>query len=456
MAFRGAALWLWLGLAAGCGSTPVPTPPPEAGQDVVLSVDAALLARSWPMSFADEASLAPFAAQSGWVELVMKRDLKAAVEQLGPLGGLPEARAHAEAALMYRMAALVAAQSYLQTFGESPQDSDPDGKAHLLMVSAVLVGDLEKARAYKAQVPATKGPCASWSAPWQAWLGGEAVWPPDLSALPLTFPPQQAGVWPELPEGPSYSLHEKGDTNSEIAVGDPGALLALALWHEGVAKQAAAGHEAELALMLARYRLPVEPPVAFTEGLSTEFLFGSDFGTPEDGAFMGAVTGAEGAAAVDSYKDRSLIAAVAAASRVDGLVNPERALDVVGDVRDRLKVDLEIKAGSQQPSHRVFIRILTVGLIRQLALVAAVEGQEKVGGILRINAMERSEDEARCVVGLLSLAAWDAGNRYPMRGSDIIHSHSRRYPSLEVARFALDSLAIRVGRERGNVGGVGM
>lgn len=443
-------------LLGGCGA-PAENPAPAGEQAVVPGpeIPAALIAGSWPMLVADEAAVQVYAAQQGWIDLVMKRDLRSAVELLGPVGGLAGARAHLETSLMFKQAALVAAQSYVQTYGLTPQETDPAGAAQVLMVSYLLLGQVDKAQAARASLP-TDGPSAAWSAPWLAWMDSGAVWPPDLSALPLSLPEDSPGVWPEIGSSASYVLPERGEVETEVSFGDPSAMLALALWHERVADQLAGDQAPLLDLYAARYQLPVEPQVAGDQDLPLELLFGSDFGTPADGAFMAAVTGAQGAAAVDTWRDRSLIAAIAFAARKDGALDSELALDLVGDLRDRLKGDLEAKAGAALPFHRTFARVLTVGLLRQLAVVAAAEGNEKTGGILRINAMERSEDEARCAVGLLSLAAWDAGNRYPMRGADIIHSHSRRYPSLEIARFALDALAIRVGRERGNVGGVGI
>jgi hypothetical protein len=61
--------------------------------------------------------------------------------------------------------------------------------------------------------------------------------------------------------------------------------------------------------------------------------------------------------------------------------------------------------------------------------------------------METSNnDYVSSPLGMLSLAAWDAGNRFPTRGQEIIHNLAKRYESLEAARYALDVLALRVSR----------
>jgi hypothetical protein len=91
--------------------------------------------------------------------------------------------------------------------------------------------------------------------------------------------------------------------------------------------------------------------------------------------------------------------------------------------------------------------IVSVGALRSLSLIAEVLGDREAGGILRINAWERSDAHTACPVAIMALAAWDAGNRYPIRATEILHRQTRRYTSLEVARFGLDALAIRVGRE---------
>lgn len=446
--------WILVALSlAGCTTDASPdAPAAEDAPAVDLPVE--LIRASWPMRVADEASTQPFAAQPGWVDLVMSRDLQGAVTELGPLGGLPAARAHAEASTLYRQAALTAANALVQTYGETPQESDPAEVAHLLAVSYILLGRIDDARAAAEGLP--EGPTTPWHAPWATWLAGDATWPPDLSGLPVALPEVAVGQWPVDAALPHYSLPVQDDSGGMVDVGDPGALVALALWHDAAAHQAAGDQAALVDVYSARYHLPVEGPVDARDELPMEFLFGADYAVGADGPFMAAVLGSEGPAAVDSWADRSLVAALAQGSRVNGNIDAQVALDLLAETRKTLRSELTTAAGTELAFHRTFTKVLTVGLLRQLSLVAQAEGQDRTSGILRINAMERSVEEARCPVGLLSLAAWDAGNRYPMRGAEIIHSQSRRYPSLEAARLSLDVLSIRVGRERGNSGGVGM
>ncbi len=89
-----------------------------------------------------------------------------------------------------------------------------------------------------------------------------------------------------------------------------------------------------------------------------------------------------------------------------------------------------------------------IGTLRSLALVAEIGGDRETSGKLRIDAFGRSAKATACPVGLLSLAAWDASNRYPLRALDILHGQASRYPSLEIARYGLDVLGLRVSHER--------
>ncbi len=63
----------------------------------------------WQMKMADNAVRAPFESSGGWIQLVMRRDLQRALAGMGGTGGLASARVHAEAADMYRQAALLSA-----------------------------------------------------------------------------------------------------------------------------------------------------------------------------------------------------------------------------------------------------------------------------------------------------------------------------------------------------------
>lgn len=439
---RGRAALLLAALVVGCtgSSTEVETQAPT------VQVDAAALEKSWPIGYAKVESFEAYQTP-GWLTLLQKRDYRTAASELAGTKGA--ARPHAEAAALFRQAALVSANAAIETYAKTPEATDPVGAAHLLAIAYALNGDLEKARAASARLDGVEDVTSTWHAPWKAWLAGDATWPPDLSALPLELPPVEPGKWPLVTDVPHYAMPVQVEGDYKQAMGDPGSLVALALWHEQLAKKIA-GDDKAVDLSIARYRFPVEPEADPSGTLSMDFLYGSDFLVPADAQFMADVVGGKGAAAVAAHESTSLMASLAAASRVDGKINAEKAVDQASAVRKAIiETSSSITKNEVQRHHRLFADIAYIGILRNLALVAEEEGDNREeGGKLRILAMEGSLDHTGCAVGLMSLAAWDTGNRYPSRAQEIIHRNTVYYPSLEAARYGLDVLALRVSRER--------
>lgn len=442
-------------IGAGCVSSETPTPH-EIEQSELPS---ALLEQTWPVTHAAEESLSAFSQEPGWVSLVMRREHKDAVTALGARGGIAAARAHTEAAFLYRQAALLTAYGLIEVYGKTPEPTDPIGVAHLLTVSYAITGQLSEARAASSRLDGVADdPTLPWHAPWKAWLaqGDKPAWPPDLlsAALPkLSLPPPAPGVWPEATasgELPHYSLPEREGSTASREMADPSVLVALALWHDAAANAASPEGAALARAARAGYTLPVEPvPAAPAGPLPEEILFGSDLLASEDAAFLADLLGSGGPGAVETHKDKSPIAWLASKSRKDGRINAELAVDEVVALRSALERAATAKTnGEEKAHHRIFAGIGYVGALRSLALVAEREGDREASGILRINALEASDKERACPVGMLALAAWDASNRYPMRAQDILHNQAKRYPSIEIARYGLDVLALRVGSER--------
>lgn len=440
-------------VAPGCGGGTEGPEAPAASGAAQAAIPDSLVAETWIIQATKPEVLNNFLGNPGWNRLIGKRDYRGAVLQLGEVGGLTTARAHAEAADMYRQAALMAANSLIEVYGKTPNDTDPVAAAHLLTVSYAVVGRLDDAKAAAAKLSEGAGEAAAWHAPWKAWLDSGAAWPPDLSALPMDLPAVAAAEWPEPPTTPHYSLAERVDGDPAAApridVSDPGALVALALWHDAVARAAAGDQADAVALFGARYRLPAEgalaaPPVD-KSALPIELLFGSDLLTAGDAAFLAA---AFAKSDTTPYEASSLIASLSKSARVDGKIDPEKANDLAAQLRNRLLDDQKAVEGTTTGTHRTFADIAQVAVLRNLAFLAELEGNREVSGILRINAMEKSaETWTACPTATLSLAAWDASNRYPLRPTEKLHNLIARYPSLETARFSLEVLALRVSRE---------
>jgi hypothetical protein len=444
MGTAGLLLTLW-GVWTGCAGTSardVRVESPAEGLPVER------LDSTWVVQLAEESAVSKWANDEGWVSLVMKRDYGRAVQQLGRAGGLPAARAHAEAAAMYRESALMMAFSLIEVYGKSPQPSDPVGTRHLLAVSYAIVGDRERAKAASDSLPADDV-TAPWHAPWKGWLADPASkWPPDLSHLPVTLPPPAVGEWPQPTDFLPYEMQELDGSTSKRTMADPGLLLAMAEWHRAASHVAAPDAVATVDSLRAGYYLPAEPQPAPAGDLPFELLFGSDQLVAGDAAFLADLHGAMGAAAVDAHAATSLLAEIARRSRVDGKVEVQTALDITARLRQDL-VDRSAArtGGNTLGHHRIFSDIAFAGTLRGLALVAEVERDREVSGLFRINALEHSEKHTACPVGMLALGAWDASNRYPLRAQEILHGQIKRYPSLEIARYGLDVLGLRVNSE---------
>lgn len=420
------------------GESGAPTESPASAEKASMEAD---LTKTWAVGFADVSTWEAYQTP-GWITYVTKRDLRRSAEQLGA----KSARSHAEAAVLFRQAALLSANAAIQTYAETPQETDPVGVAHLLTIAYALQGDLDEARKQSAKLDGVDDVTAAWHAPWKAWLAGDASWPPDLSGLPIELPPQEAGSWPTVEDAPHYAMPVQGAGDHAQDMGDPGALVALALWHDGLAKKLA-GDPVVVDLYTARYRLPIEGPVEGKGALPMSFLYASDFLVPEDAAFMADVTWGKGAAAVAAHTGSSVTAQLAEQARVDGKIDAEKAVDVAVALRDGIR-DASKGEGEIQRHHRWFADMAYVGLVRNLALLAEVEGDRDTSGKLRILARDQGVEHASDPQSLMALAAWDASNRYPSRAQEIIHQHAKTYPSLEAARFGLDVLALRVSRER--------
>jgi hypothetical protein len=438
-----AALCVWgsVTVLTACGSEP------EEERTHDFPVDR--LAETWPVHFATEESLQSV-VHPGYVKLVNQRHLRQAVEGMDPSDQVGVARAHLEAALMYEQAAMVAAHSFIEVYERTPQPTDPLGANHLLAVSHAVLGDREAAAAASAKVP-TDDVTAAWHGPWKVWLGGSDPWPPDLSALPMELPPPTPGTWPVLPSPPHYEMPEQG-TESKRSMGDPSALVAAALWHRAAAEKGGGEAFAKVATLRAGYGMPASPRPAAAGELSYEAIFGSTLLSPGDGAFLADLHGPKGTAAVAEHAPTSFVAWLAQQSAgSDGEIDAEKAVDLVSDLRFALVHEASARtADTTTGAQRMFADAAVAGAYWSLALVAEAQGDRETSGLLRLNARDKADtgNHLQDPVSLLSLAAWDASNRNVHRAPELLHDQARRYPALEVARYGLDVLALRVQKER--------
>ena len=438
-------------MLVGCSQAPVEQVPQESE----ALVDAQLLSASWPLQYVDKSARAPFESDGLWQELVLNRNLRTAVALAHVDRPGAAARAHADAAGLFNVAALLSAHAIIETYGVSRQATDPTDVDHLLMVSYAIVGDLEKAKEYAQGSHSSI--VSGWSKPWKAWLRSGDAWPPDFAKMPIELPGHAVGVWPDMSASyPSYQLPEQVEGETTIDFVDPSVLAAVAQWHKSVAISSES-NPGEVALLVAKYQLPVEArivPSSIVGTLSLQMLFGSDFLHPKDGLFVADVL-KNGSSAVSTHAQASLLAALVSSCMVDGKVSHELVLDAARTFRKTMRDELEKAEGTAQDWHMIFSDIASVALLRTAALVAEADGDRETSGILQINAMERSKRHTGDPVALLSLGAWQVSNRATHKAMDVLYFMIKRYPSLAASRYSLNALSLRVSRQSAGQG-VGM
>jgi hypothetical protein len=448
-----------LGLPACGDDTPEPESP-DAAAPAAAALPAALAAQTWPVQMADDAARAPFEGHPGWGAM-FSRDLNGALGAFAGEGqtGRGLARTHAELSALYRQGALLAANATRHVYGSDRQkDVDPLQVDYVLGVSQALLGACPEASAALGAATGDGVPAAG-----LAFWKGQAAEAPcgDLSldapagAFPAPAEAPKAGAHPTPASTPHLQFAEQGEDGRTVDVTDPAALFALAAWHEAAARAAAPeGEAAFVDALLAPWRLPGETAPAVELGAAApEWLFAGFALSPADLPFLVAAP-SDGVGAVAAHAATSPLAA-ALQPAVDGeRIDPDKVLDTAAAVGQQLEAGMAEKGGGVQAFHRPFAEIARVAVLRAGMLVADGAGQYRDAGILRINALERSNGPAGDPVFLLSVAAWDAGNRNPLRAQELIHALARSHPALEAARTPLDALHIRLSRNAASGGPV--
>lgn len=440
-----------LALCACSGDGVVSEPEAPAAEAVV---GAELLASTWPVRMSDDAARARFEQHPGWAAL-FKADNRGALEAFSD-GTDPRglARTHAQMSALYRQAAWMGAQAARNVYGADRQATDPIAIDHLVGVSEALAGDcaaaaaaLSKAREH---APAAIQPLG---AAWTTWAGADGCPSKpgldDLGQFPGRGEAVAVGADPGVSEVPHLSLPEQGEGGREVHLGELSALYTLALGHEAAARSVVPEGEGALVdAIIGPWLLGADgpaPSVAIPPDVDDAWLFLSFALAPGDRAFL-AEASTKGLAAVDAHLSSSVLASALAPAIVDGQVRPDAVIDRAADLRIQIRAAMEAKSGTPMPFQPPFARLAEVAVLRAGMLVADANDQFRDAGILRVNALERAEGPSRDAVFLVNTAAWDAGNRSPLRAQEIVHGLLPRYPALRAARYSLDALHIRVGR----------
>jgi hypothetical protein len=179
--------------------------------------------------------------------------------------------------------------------------------------------------------------------------------------------------------------------------------------------------------------------------LDDAWLFCSADLSSADAGFI-AEASSGGIAAVESWAEKSILAAALKPAIKDGRVVPQAVMDSAFAIQKQLSATMADVGGGQQGFHRPFALRARIAVLMAGMIVADANDQYRDAGILRLNALERMESVGTDPVFALSVAAWDAGNRNPMRPEDLLHQFGSSYPALVVARAPLEALHLRRSR----------
>lgn len=431
-----------LGACSG-GTSDVSTAPKSPGS----AVDAALLGQTWQVRLAVDAARAPFEGRASWTAWFEGRRLDAlrAFASEGDAVGL--ARAHAEYSAIYREAARMAANATLQVYGADAQPTDPKDTAYLLGVSGALLGDSSTRSKLGSSSESPVSTLAAQDKAWKAWVDAGAAWPPDAPAGtgPGAVASLGAGESPGAGAVPHYLLPEQG-VDTKVDAGDPGTLWALARAHEAAAVAASGESQAAVRVWVDPWRLPPEPREASAgASIPDTFLFMSPYTSAGDVLFLSDLE-REGVAAVAAHTGDSAYAVVIGKCTKDAGIDVDCILDEGAALGQAIESAMATAAGREDSFHRPFADFARAGLLRAADRVAWKMGDTENAGRLRILALDRSVDRARDPLFILSVAAWDAGNRNSVRAEELVHGLLTEVPGLEAARLPLDALHIRLSR----------
>lgn len=430
---------LLLGLSA-CTGGPEPEAPVQTPGPVAVALPQGALDSTWMLQIAAEGAQDTLMSKGPW-KAIFDRDYTQAIPAAE---GDLQARLHAEAAVIYRQAALLQAQSISESFSPAQgRDSDPVQVSYYYELSQVILGQGGTIAALG------QGP-ESLVAASKAWAEREGEL--SMATLPAvyTLPEVTPGQVPEMPESAVVELQELVG-ESKMALADPTATLELAAWHEAAARAASENGDVIADALIAPWRLPFESHAAVEPAeLPLEVLFLGTVASAADMAFLASV-GAEGAdvpEVVSRFSERSMVAAALAPCLIQGVMDPQCVIDAAAGVPAPLLQAMSA-VGPASVDHRMYVKGARATVLRGGARVALALGDTRGDALLRINALDHSGDAAADPAFLLSQAAWDAGTRNALRAQELLHTQAQVLPGMASVRVSLDVLHLRVSRDAG-------
>ena len=89
-------------------------------------------------------------------------------------------------------------------------------------------------------------------------------------------------------------------------------------------------------------------------------------------------------------------------------------------LKDQLLQSIE-QNGSLDPVHTIFAEFAEIGLLHAAMVMADVNDQYRDAGEIRLNMRDLVQEVSCESLYFLELAAWDAGNKSPLRPQEILH-----------------------------------
>ena len=444
-------------LLACSGEPNEPVSPPKTGPEPISE---AIVSASWPVKVAAPGALDTLLSNPGW-QSYYERNYSGALTGFGA-SGPATARLHAEISAMYRQAALLQARSTIETYRpEQIREGDPAEVSYVLAVAWMVVNETEKAKELLGKSGGS--PSKALASPDAAWAKRLAQ--PDARWWPISNDPAQfplaevtAGVMPGIADAPHYTVKERpldgGSTPLDVGLSDATALLQAAMWHEAAASAALAGDVSVADALLGPWRLPGEPLNTVASGevkeLPLEALFMSPWLTTADlQLVVGLNAGKPATEWLQQLSATSAYAVVISRCVVEQKVDPNCLQDQAIALSQQVEAAMGKTFGSASADHRLFAQFVLAGTLRAGAEVAESFGDERGAAELRLIARDRSVDAAADPTFFISIAAWDAGQRNPVRAQELFHGYVDKLPGLQAARVSLDALNLRVSRDAG-------
>jgi hypothetical protein len=420
-----------LPLLLACSGGPEPEPTPQV--DVTSSVPDDVANLAWPVLAADPAARAELDASGAWMHR-FQGDLGAAISASE---GVTAGRMHADAAALYRQAALLQANAIVETYSEAQRrEGDPAEVRYLLGVAYVIQGDLEAGQAelgLSGDSPVTE--LAAADTAWAAAASAEGFsldQAPQLAGLPEV----QVGAVPDLPATATYKVRETVGS-MHVGLSDPTLTLNAALWHEAAA-DLAFGAPGVTDALLSPWRLSLESAGEPTWELPLAALYLGPWMSTDDLRLAGDP---------ESYADnRGVYGSVLTACEMGGDTSVECLLDQLGPLESQLVSLQATAAGMEAADHRVFAAPSEAGVLRVAARIARSQDDERTAALLRLNALDRGGEMVDPVF-IIHQAAWDTGQRNVLRSQELLFGQLESLPGLLAVRLSLDALNLRVSRD---------